>query len=654
MPSSTQPTIGVRPAALSPLPLGALRPTGWLAGQLQRQLDGMAGSLDEFWPDVRDSAWIGGDADGWERGPYWLDGVVPLAYLTGDAGLIAKVEHWADYILNHQRADGDMGPETGDPSEDHFAAFGDYDAWPRMIVLKALLQYRSATGDPRVVPAALRLLAKIDAEIAEHPLHEWGRVRWADLLLSVLELHELTDETWLLELADRVRAQGYDWTAYALDLPYRDKVTDARLHEYQQEAGGVWMNDHFLATHGVNVAMGVKAFPIDWRTGGDDGARDAFGRLLASLDESHGQATGLFSADEHLAGRNPSQGTETCTVVELMFSLETAVETWGLDEAVIDRLERIAFNALPASARSDEWAHQYDQQSNQVICHITEDRIYTNNGPDSNTFALEPNFGCCTANRHQGWPKLAARLWLRAADGGLAALSYAPCVIDTDAGGSRARIEVSGGYPFGDEISIDVTTEDAVAFPLHLRIPGWAIQPTVTVDGVTLAAEPGTVQTVERDWSGAHRIVLSWDANVRRRTGYNDATTLLRGPLVFSMPVAERWRVIGGELPHATWAVEPGSPWNVGIIASSDSIQADLVRLPIGDEPFTPEGAPLALEVATASVPGWTYEHGAAAVPPQSPALLTGPVQRIRMLPYGAARLRITELPWAPAVEDVE
>ncbi|MCS7059594.1 MAG: hypothetical protein NZM14_00365 [Thermoflexales bacterium] len=67
--------------AFSPIPLGSIRPAGWLLNQLSIQADGLSGHLDEFWPDVAQSGWIGGEAEGWERGPYWLDGLVPLAYL---------------------------------------------------------------------------------------------------------------------------------------------------------------------------------------------------------------------------------------------------------------------------------------------------------------------------------------------------------------------------------------------------------------------------------------------------------------------------------------------------------------------------------------------------------------------------------------------
>lgn len=642
--------------ALTPLPLGQLRPTGWLRGQLDRQLTGMGGALDEFWPDVRDSGWIGGSAEGWERGPYWLDAMVPLAFLTGDDTLIGKVARWVDHIVEHQTDDGWMGPTAGDPSKLHHADFGDHDVWPRMIVLKALLQFHSATGDERIIPAAVRLVERIGHVLTVHPLHEWGRVRWADLVMSILELYEHTGDGVLLEVAQLVRRQGYDWAKHAEDFPHREKVTDAVLHRFQDRADGVWMNDDFLATHGVNIAMGLKAMPVWWRVDGDERQRLAFSSMLERLDRFHGQATGLFTSDEHLAGTSPSQGTETCTVVEFMFSLETALETWGLEEHVADRLERVAFNALPASARSDERAHQYDQQANQVICHITEDRVYTNNGPESNTFALAPHFGCCTANRHQGWPKFASRLWMRSVDGGLAAISYAPCDIDTEIAGAAVRVRVETQYPFEDRVMMEITADTEAAFPLHLRIPGWARDATVTVDGEEpLSASAGTSITLDRHWGGRHRVVLLWDARIEGRRGFNDAVTVSRGPIVFAAAVEEDWRVLGGEPPHETWEVLPLSPWNLALVLDpgAQRPEVEVARGPLGDEPFTPDGAPMRLRASMKQVPEWRIEHGAAMPPPMSPVPAQGNVQMIDMLPYGAARLRVTEMPWTVGVAHV-
>ena len=83
----------LQPNAFNQLPLGSVMPKGWLLEQLKLQSEGLSGHLDEFWPDLGPkSAWLGGTGEGWERGPYFLDGLVPLAYLTKDAKLIAKVK----------------------------------------------------------------------------------------------------------------------------------------------------------------------------------------------------------------------------------------------------------------------------------------------------------------------------------------------------------------------------------------------------------------------------------------------------------------------------------------------------------------------------------------------------------------------------------
>ncbi len=135
------------PNAFDPLPLGAVKPAGWLLGQLKIQRAGLTGHIDEFWPDLSsNSAWLGGKGEGWERGPYYLDGLVPLAYLLNDVELIAKARKWVNWTLEHQREDGSIGPEKNQ------------DWWPDMIMLKVLTQYQEATNDPRVIPVLREVL----------------------------------------------------------------------------------------------------------------------------------------------------------------------------------------------------------------------------------------------------------------------------------------------------------------------------------------------------------------------------------------------------------------------------------------------------------------------------------------------------------------
>lgn len=71
--------------AFEPPRLGEVLPEGWLKAQLTVKANGMGGHLDEFWPNVGpNSEWLGGIGQSWERGPYFVDGLFPLAVALQD------------------------------------------------------------------------------------------------------------------------------------------------------------------------------------------------------------------------------------------------------------------------------------------------------------------------------------------------------------------------------------------------------------------------------------------------------------------------------------------------------------------------------------------------------------------------------------------
>jgi hypothetical protein len=409
-----------------------------------------------------------------------------------------------------------------------------------------------------------------------------------------------------------------------------------------------------MRAHGVNNAMALKTSALWSLISGDPTDREAIHRALDILDRYHGLPNGMFSGDEHYAGTDPSEGIELCAVVEALFSLQHAIRVTGA-AGLADRLERIAYNALPATFAKDMWAHQYDQQPNQVLCTL-EKRAWVSNGPESNLFAFEPNFGCCTANMHQGWPKLVQSLWMATPDGGLAAVTYAPSEVRTVVGRAQVAVTVTEDteYPFRGTVRLTVAPASPVSFPLVLRIPGWAEAASVQVNGqrANAVASEGFVR-IAREWQRGDHVVLTLPMTPRTSTWYRGAVALERGPLVFALRLGERWTKLTEGMkkpapsPAVDWEVRPTTPWNYGLELDPPSAASTVTvrERPIGEFPFDGDAPAVELSVKGRRVPAWTLVNGSAGPLPESPVAGREREETLTLVPYGAAKLRVCAFP---------
>ncbi|MBQ2461895.1 MAG: glycoside hydrolase family 127 protein, partial [Clostridia bacterium] len=500
--------------------------------------------------------------------------------------------------------------------------------WAVLLIGKVLAVYASCMQDERAEQALYRTMKNLHDLLSSKTLDlgRWGRFRWFEGLIPLLHLMERRPEAWMTELGEILLEQGADYPSF------REKWKRP-------------LNQWTYETHIVNIAMMLKYEALLALLRGRP-MNDTPEELWRFLTKYNGTAVGTLKGDECLSGLGNQQGTELCAVVEMMYSFEWLYSVSG-DSVWADRLEKAAFNALPATFTEDMWAHQYDQMVNQVSCvPFPGKSFFRTNGSESHVFGLEPNYGCCTANMGQGWPKLAMRA-VQKTNEGLVLAHLLPCSVHTDIGGQPVFLRIDSEYPFRLGADITVQAEDA-DFALSIRIPLWARE--VLVNGKPVHPEEGHLKFQKR-WHGTEtlRLTLS-DAPhlVSRPQGMQAAEY---GPLVFSLPLQmkahRREYVRDGverKFPYCDWAFEPQSEWRFGFASPDLTVE----ERPLSATPFSMACPPVVLHAQLAPI-SWEWADGYDSVPSAVPASkqAVGPSRSMELIPYGHAKLRMTELPMA-------
>lgn len=139
------------PCPLAKLPLGSIRPRGWLRHQLDLMVDGMAGRLAEVSEYIRgDSSWLRPQsAKGTEEVPYWLRGSYPLAVLTNNERLRKESHKWIDTVFANQQPNGYFGPANF--TTQMRESFGT-SVVIQSLMMDSVSQHYEYTGDDRVIP----------------------------------------------------------------------------------------------------------------------------------------------------------------------------------------------------------------------------------------------------------------------------------------------------------------------------------------------------------------------------------------------------------------------------------------------------------------------------------------------------------------------
>lgn len=603
----------------APLPLGSIKAKGWLLKQLELQRDGFTGHAEELYAGADelgpDTDWLGGKGNSWEKVPYYVKGLVALAYTLDDATLKAKAEKWMHYTLAHQQDSGLFGPPKMK------------DWWPRMPFMYALQGYYEATNDQRVIPFLSKYFKYQLQQLDQEPLRDWGKSRAGDNMELALWVYNKTGESWLLELVNKLKQQAYPWNSIF------------------NNNGFFYYGDDFQPKHMVNVAQALK-FPVVYsQLDSSAEYRNAMQKGIQYIRRDNGQPHGLGSGSEFMSGKSSVEGVETCTVVEWMQSLETASRIIH-DAHVGDDLEKIAFNALPAQFSRDLKQHSYYTLPNQVVAVNGPHRFGQDYG---NGTVLSPysGFPCCRYNMHMGWPYFVKNSCMATPDGGIAFNTYGPMEINAVVGkNTPVKIIEETAYPFEEQIRFRFELKEAVSFPVVVRIPAWCKKPMITLQGkVLLHVKPGQLFTINRKWMPGDLLVLMFPMETVVEKQVNNAVSVHRGPLVYALKMKQavvnkkEFAVKGFYETEIT----PAGSWNYGLVDQKFSFR----QTSMPENPFDGENSPVWLLGKAKLIPSWTldYNQTAAFDVPYSPVSSDSKVEEITLVPYGSQNIRLSVFP---------
>jgi DUF1680 family protein len=553
-------------ARLRRLPLGSVRPRGWMLAQIQQDLDhGFAGRLDTLSPHVASDLYsdrlaaANGQLAWWDaesRGN-WLWGYTLMAHLAEAPQHRERADALIRSLRATQDADGYLGIHT--PAVRYRT--GDVEngeLWAQSRALLVLLAHHELTGDSSSLEAARRA--------ADLMLRQYDRVKspfgsrstaddrtgvthglcYVDALQA---LHEATgEERYAAAAGDLLR----DFDAWPQPFP-NDDFAAASLADPMRGLHG----------HAVHTVEHLRAVAF--------GSTDA-SRLKTALHKLRLSTTpsGAVIGDESLHGLpHPQAGYEYCSLTELVFGLCRCAQALA-DPALGDWLERVTFNAAQGARTADGRALAY-------LCSDTRFDATTNR-PDSYSllngkhgrYKLSPTHDdiacCCNPNATRLLPHYVSSMWLGLVDApGVVALAYGPSHLRTNIDGVAFSILQDTQYPFEDQVRFTVEAAAPGRLALWLRRPAWA--QAVQLEGIEGVERSGWI-VIDRSWSGRESFTLRFDVPVRAEAYPAGEVAVLRGPLQFVQPIPHRSR----ELPVAARPLWPDTE----LYAEGDATQETL------------------------------------------------------------------------------
>jgi uncharacterized protein len=234
-----------------------------------------------------------------------------------------------------------------------------------------------------------------------------------------------------------------------------------------------------------------------------------------------------FTEDYDLPNENAYQ--ETCASAAMVLWNHRLFTVTG-EARYTDVMEQSLYNAVAAGV----------SLSGDVFCYATP---LASRGD----FKRSPWFDvpCCPTTISRFLPSLGQYIYSRSSDG-LWVNLFIASQATAPVGSGPVTLQQTTNYPWDGAVKIVVQPESAAEFTLHVRLPGWASNPSIRVNG-SPASPPVSrgYAAIRREWKTGDTVELSLPMDVERLTAHPNVlqaqgkVALRRGPLIYAFEQAD-------------------------------------------------------------------------------------------------------------------
>ena len=615
-----------------------ITPKGWLLEFLLRQKTGLTGHPEALSYPYNTCLWAGEiprngnyGQDWWryEQTAYYTDGLLRLGYLLDDEELITKGEQGIKYTMAHPQSNGRLGSSVISS------------LWPQAVFWRAMKAYADVHDNPATLKTALR--------------RNYNSMSNSDLINGRRHILNLEGLLWLYGETGMKNFLTKAETAYNTG-GFEFDATDAS-------------SDDFIHLHGVTYCEMLKVPLLLYAYTGKEEYLCIAMNAERKLERDHLLPDGVPSSAEYTLGKDIDMAHETCDITDYTWSLGYFLTVTGEAEWA-DRIERAIFNAAPGVVTANFDAVQYFSSVNQIICTGTSDNNHFKRGSTWMAYRPTHETECCAGNMHRMMPNFASRLWMRGENEAIVAAMYAPSEIDFKVGDTQCHIAEETYYPFSSDITFRFSLPETTHFPFVFRIPGWCKSSLPKEGGekgyclfingeeVSPTFPVGSFLTLERDWNDGDEVMLSLTMTPRVVEAANGQGKYVEcGPLLMAYPVpanvtedTSTYTNMNGKVPgdgFKCWSMTPKGAFNYAFNTDAETLTLNIDQEKLtGAYPFDLDGTPLSVAVPVRPIT-WTIEKDRynPVLPASEYIVFSGGQRTINLVPYGAAKLRVTVFP---------